>query len=66
MTILPPIGVMPHWLWIEFIPDPTLADLLERYTEVAAACDRYREAGLTPNPRWRRELGLDLLLEPPS
>lgn len=52
----PPLGVMPWWLWSKAVPEPDIADLLHRYTEVDKAVTRYRQAGLRPDPQWLAEV----------
>lgn len=56
MTPKPPLGVAPLWLWEDAYPDPTLADLLQRYIDVNAAIVRTREAGRKPKREWLREV----------
>jgi hypothetical protein len=51
-----PIGVMPYYLWAEMNPDPTLAEVVDRYAAVQAAVLRYRDAGLDVKPEWLTEL----------
>ncbi len=58
MKTKPPIGVTPWKFWVEICPDPTLLELLARYVAVSGAAQRYRDAGLEPNPEWLRELGV--------
>jgi hypothetical protein len=54
----PPLGVVRHWLWAAWWPEPTVAQLLDRYREVEAAVQRYRAAGLEPKREWLVELGV--------
>lgn len=54
----PPLGVIPLYLWMEHHPEPTLSQLTERYGQVAAAVQRYRQAKLLPYQEWLAELGL--------
>jgi len=51
----PPIGVMPYYLWAEANPDPTLAEVVDRYAAVQAAVLRYRDAGREVKPEWLTE-----------
>ncbi len=46
MTELPPVAVMPEWIWQEKCPEPALEQYLRRYLEVSAAVDCYLAAGL--------------------
>jgi hypothetical protein len=54
----PPLGVRPLYIWESEYPDPTVADLRERYADVFAAVCRNRDAGREPRPEWLRELGV--------
>ena len=52
----PPIGIMPLWLWKEKHPNPTISQLLQRYEDVKAAIERYRQAGEPPLQKWLDEI----------
>ena len=51
-----PLGVSPRWLWDEQHPDPSLAELSERFEDVNRAIVDYRAAGISPYFGWLYEV----------
>lgn len=54
-----PLGLMPLHLWEEEHPDPSLSELVARYTHVLEVVERHREVGAEPDPEWLLELGIN-------
>ncbi len=56
--IKPPIGIMPKWLWLEFleVSEPSQIEIKNRIIELEGAIDRYQKASFRALDEWVNEL----------
>lgn len=50
--IKPPIGLMPYKFWLEYNPDPSPDDLLQRKYDLDMAIARYKQVNLPIPNNW--------------
>ena len=53
----PPIGIMPRWLWLEYLEGemPSDIEIKNRKIELKNAIMRYKEKGFNPLLEWIME-----------
>lgn len=58
MTTKPPSGIMPRFIWLEFLEvvPPSKVEIQQRAQALRSAIDRYRAAGATAPTEWFTEL----------
>jgi hypothetical protein len=54
----PPIGIMPKWLWFEFLEgnEPSETEIINRKKELESAILRYKKSIFKPLDEWFIEL----------
>lgn len=53
----PPIGIMPKWLWLEFLEGkPSEIEIKNRVIALNKAINRYENAGFKPLKEWFFEI----------